>query len=434
MPDLMPFLIVVLSLSAYIVRDVGINWEDAKAEAHETWRRTITVSAQVAFFSLIIYLIITEISGYTILPYFGEPDVSIIWFASVVLLITVLSKHFRGARDMSRVEQANKLKAADYMDQQLAGRLKPLEGAVTGVQAGVSELSKLVNLLDKELEHLDPYIQRFANDVTEQTKTVKDLAGDFALRERQYLKVTSQYDEWYDRRMSANRELVALTTGAGTMLERVATLVDEIDELLGTLGVAGDGTKAPGATPQNEVGGASQKQDADQASILAAEGDNPSASAGGKLTKERGMANRERGNKAQLKFAEEVLRGAGKLLDNSIKEGTPDYVFYALGSPETRKAKAVGAFKALTLKEDGTRQRHIPRRKVLAELRTATKYAVPMILFVMNFTNGRIWAKVIPANELKDFTGQTTPPMLVEGYPQAEKTCKETLQMALNLL
>ena len=146
------------------------------------------------------------------------------------------------------------------------------------------------------------------------------------------------------------------------------------------------------------------------------------------------MANRERGNKAQLKFAEEVLRGAGKLLDNSIKEGTPDYVFYAPGAPETRKAKAVGAFKALTLKDDGTRQRHIPRRKVLAELRTAAKYAVPMILFVMNFTNGRIWAKVIPVNELKDFTGQTTPPMLVEGDPQAEKTCKETLQMALNLL
>ena len=146
------------------------------------------------------------------------------------------------------------------------------------------------------------------------------------------------------------------------------------------------------------------------------------------------MANRERGNKAQLKFAEEILRGAGKLYDNSIKEGTPDYVFYAPGSPETRKAKAVGAFKALTLKEDGTRQRHIPRRKVLAELRMATKYAVPMILFVMNFTNGRIWAKVIPVNELKEFTGQTTPPMLVENDPQAEKTCKETLQMALNLL
>ena len=245
MPDLMPFLIVVLLLSAYIVRDVGINWEKAKAEAHETWRRIITVSAQAAFFSLILYLIVTEISGYTTLPFFGEPDVSILWFASVVLLITVLSKYFRGARVTSKVEQANKLKAADYMDQQLAGRLKPLEGAVVGVQAGVSELSKLVNLLDKELEHLDSYIQRFANDVTEQTKTVKDLAGDFALRERQYLKVASQYDEWYDTRMSANRELVALTTGAGTMLERVATLVDEIDELLGTLGVTGGRVSPP---------------------------------------------------------------------------------------------------------------------------------------------------------------------------------------------
>ena len=71
---------------------------------------------------------------------------------------------------------------------------------------------------------------------------------------------------------------------------------------------------------------------------------------------------------------------------------------------------------------------------MLAELRMATKYAVPMILFVMNFTNGRIWAKVIPVNELKEFTGQTTPPMLVENNTQAARTCKETLQMALNLL
>ena len=71
---------------------------------------------------------------------------------------------------------------------------------------------------------------------------------------------------------------------------------------------------------------------------------------------------------------------------------------------------------------------------MLAELRMATKYAVPMILFVTNCTNGRISAKGIPVNELKDFPGQTTPPMLVEGVPQAEKTCNETLQMALNLL
>ena len=112
------------------------------------------------------------------------------------------------------------------------------------------------------------------------------------------------------------------------------------------------------------------------------------------------------GTTPSSRFCEEVLRGAGKLVDNSIKEGTPDYVFYA---PGTRNRKAVGAFKALTLREDGTRQRWIPRRKVLAELRLALKLGVPLILFVQNFANGRIWAKVLPVEELKEFTGLTTP-------------------------
>jgi hypothetical protein len=432
MNDLLLFLVTLIPLLGYIAKDVGARLEEGTA--HETRRRVATVSIIVVLYSIALTAIISQLSGSVPWGLLEGPALFIIQPVSTFALIFLASDSFGAARDTSKQEEANKVKVADYIDQQLAGRLKPLEGAVAGVQTGVSELSKLVNLLDKELEHLDPYIQSFAKDVTEQTKTVKGLAHEFALREQQYLKVTSQYNEWYDRRMSANRELVALTAGAETMLERAATLVDEIDELLGTVGVEGDGPKAPASPAQSEGGNGSQPQGTDQAQPNPAAGGETPLPTGGKLTKEKGMANRERGNRAQLKFAEEVLRGAGKLFDNSIKEGTPDYVFWAPGSPETRKAKAVGAFKALTLKEDGTRQRHIPRRKVLAELRMATKYAVPMILFVMNFTNGRIWAKVIPVNELKDFTGLTTPLMLVENDPQAEKTCKETLQMALNLL
>ncbi len=150
-----------------------------------------------------------------------------------------------------------------------------------------------------------------------------------------------------------------------------------------------------------------------------------------RLTTEDGRANRERGNNAQLRFCEEILRGDGKLVDNSIKEGTPDYVFYA---PGTRSPRGVGAFKALTLREDGTRQRWIPRRKLLAEQRLALKLGVPLILFVLNFTNGRIWAKVVSMEELKEFSGLTTPLMVMENDPQAEKACKETLEMALQLL
>jgi hypothetical protein len=118
-------------------------------------------------------------------------------------------------------------------------------------------------------------------------------------------------------------------------------------------------------------------------------------------------------------------------VDDSIKEGIADYGFYAHG---TRTPRGVGAIKGLTLREDGTRQRWIPRRKVLAEQRMALKLVVPLILFVLNFANGRIWSKVVAVGELKEFSGLTTPLMMVENDTQAEKACKETLEMALQLL
>ena len=426
------FLLTGLPLLVYLAWDIGAHLD--KRSAPETWRRIGTVSAFVGMSSVTVAIVISLVSDTVFPSFFQGPGLYIVWPTSFSLLILFISRRHSGARASFKREEETKVEMVNYVDQQLAGRLRPLEGAVAGVQAGLAEVSKLVDLLDKELEHLDPYIQSFARDVMEQTKTVKGLAHEFALREEQYLKVTSQYNGWYDKRMSANRELETLTTAADTMLERSATFVDELDELLDTLGVAGGGQRAPVTTPQGEAGGALHRQDAGQAPSPAAGVDNPPSTTGGKLTKEKGIANRERGNNAQLKFASDVLYPAKKLYDNSIKEGTPDYIFYTAGTPEKRQVKAVGAFKGFTLKEDGTKQRHIPRRKVLAEQRTAMKYAVPLILFVLNFANGRIWATVIKAEELKEFKGQSTPLWLVENNSQAEQACKDSLKMALELL
>jgi hypothetical protein len=350
-----------------------------------------------------------------------RPALFIIEPVSTLVLIFLASDSFGVARDALKREEANKVKLADYIDQQLGGRLRPLEGAVVGVQNGLSELSGL----KPEVAKMSESVNALAATVSSQANTIKEVEEQYRLREAAYREVAVQYNKWYSNRAEADLALTDLNIEADEMLTRCYIVMDEMDELIDLmekeLPASGAARPTEAGTPQG------------QTPSPPTSGETPLVTHG-KLTKLQGMANRERGNKAQLKFAEEVLRGAGKPLDNSIKEGTPDYIFWAPGSPETRKAKAVGAFKALTLKEDGTRQRHIPRRKVLAELRMATKYAVPMILFVMNFTNGRIWAKVIPVNELKDFTGLTTPLILVEGDPQAEKTCKETLQMALNLL
>ena len=418
MNDLLLFLVTLIPLLGYIAKDVGARLE--KETAHETRRRVATVSTIVMLYSMALTAIISEVAGSVPWGLLEGPALFIIQPVSTLILIFLASDSFGTARDTSKREEANKVKVADYIDQQLAGRLRPLEGVLVGVQNGLSELSALKPKVEKMSESVDA----LATTMLSQVKATKEIVEQYQLREATYREIAVQYDKWYTKRSEADLALKDLILGADEMLTRSYIVMDEMDDLIdlveppvsGAAGPAEAGT-SHGQTPSPPNGG-----------------EIPPPVTHGKLTKVEGMANRERGNRAQLKFAEEVLHGAGKLLDNNIKEGTPDYVFYAPGSPETRKAKAVGAFKALTLREDGTRQRHIPRRKVLAELRMATKYAVPMILFVMNFMNGRIWAKVIPVNELKDFTGQTTPLWLVENDPQSEKACKETLQMALNLL
>ena len=419
MPDLLLLLLAMLPLLAYVVRSVGARWEGEHA-------KPITVSVTFAFYSVALYLVISEVSSYTTSPFFEEPNLSIIWLASNVFLIGLAAWQYHGARYDLAHEEDKKVEVVTYVDQQLAGRLRPLEGALTSVQNGLSDLSGKILAFSPKVEQTSKNVNDLAITVLSHTKALKEVSEQCDLREAAYRDIAVQYEKWYSKRAEADLALGDLVIEADDMLTRSDIVMEQMDDLIDLVEKEPLRSRVTGSTEA----GASQEQVASPPNS----GETPPPVPHGKLTKVEGMANREKGNKAQLKFAEEVLRGAGKLLDNSIKEGTPDYVFWAPGSPETRKAKAVGAFKALTLKEDGTRQRHIPRRKVLAELRMATKYAVPMMLFVMNFTNGRIWAKVIPVNELKDFTGQTTPPMLVEGDPQAEKTCKETLQMALNLL
>lgn len=67
-------------------------------------------------------------------------------------------------------------------------------------------------------------------------------------------------------------------------------------------------------------------------------------------------------------------------------------------------------------------------------MKAATKFGLPIVLFVLNLANGRIWAKVIAIDEVRGFEGITTPLMLVENDPASEKACRETLDMALQLL
>lgn len=354
----------------------------------------------------------------------------VIWPVSVFLLSVFVSQHHRRVRDTTRREEANKLKVADYIDQQLAGRLRPLEGALVSEQAGFTELSKKVVLLDGELDEFAPYFDDLRKEVWNSTKVVESISKDHRIEAEQYREAMARYHKWYDQRGEASRALEEMIKGAQSTLEKLALLSDQVDELLDSFGATGRESPVSGTTGPSEAGGGPQAQGVGQVLSNQTTVKETPLPAGGKLTKEKGIANRERGIKAQLQFYE-TLRAAGKTLDNSIKEGTPDFVFY---TPDTRIARGVGAFKALTLRDDENRQRWIPRRKVLAEQRMALKLGVRLVLFVQNYANGRIWAKVIPVAELRGFDGLTTPVMLVENDPTSEKACKDTLDMALQLL
>jgi len=149
-----------------------------------------------------------------------------------------------------------------------------------------------------------------------------------------------------------------------------------------------------------------------------------------RLTREDGLANREKGNQALMRFHEK-LRNLGKNCKVSLLHGAPDLLFMD-GDGSVR---FIAAYKALTLSEQGSaKQRWIPRAKLVAELRLATKQGKPLILFVENLANGRIWATVIPQDGVKDFRGVTTPLMLVNGDPESEKSSSDSLTSVLQLL
>ncbi|HEV2139338.1 MAG TPA: hypothetical protein VGR53_10910 [Nitrososphaerales archaeon] len=418
MVDLFLSWLTGLVLLAYLALDAGASLSRKKEDSKEPGRRIASILAIVVFSSAAVSLVISQSSTSSPSPVFEGPIMSGLWALTLIVLIALSWSLYRKVRARSKSEAQAQVKVADYIDQQVAGRMRPLEGAVV-------DLSNRFANLSEEIRKLPPAVQDQAKAIRYQTKTMVTINNAHGWREQQYREVMAQYNKWYEQRGEASRKLDSLINGAETMLEKFSLFSDQVEEVIDSLGMESrEPLTEGGAGVQPEQGGDQTPQNPPLGGAIL-------SLTGGKLTKEKGMANREKGNRAQLQFSEEVLRKANKAHDTSFKEGAADFVFYV---PDTRIAKAVGAFKALTLSEGGTKQRWIPRRKMLAEQRLALKLGVPLILFVRNLLNGRIWAKVLAVEELKAFTGLTTPLMLIENDPRAEKTCKETLEMALQLL
>jgi hypothetical protein len=414
---------------AYLVWEVTTHLTKKKAE--DMGRRVLAISVGFIVSAYSLSILYSQISGLVSSPWFEGPVLTAVWILSLYLIFSRAWWLYHRALDHSKRGEEAEVSAVDYALKQLETRLGPLTGAIAAAQASVSDLSGRVAKLGEETGEMASIVESQGKAVRAQTQVVEKISKDESVRESEYKRTIAEYYDWFEKRGDAARTVAGLIKGTEGILEKFAMLSEQVDEYLDFLARGRESPKEQREDAGNGGDGPQGQKVAQEVPKSPAEAGAPAPQTGGKLTREAGIANRDKGNRAQLQFSENALRNAGKMHTSSLKEGEPDFIFY--GSPDN-VVKAVGAFKALTLSEAGTRQRWIPRGKLLAELKTATKYGVPLILFILNLANGRIWSKVIAVEEGKKFEGITTPLVLIGSGPASNETCKETLDMALKLL
>jgi hypothetical protein len=413
----------LLILLGYIAFDVATHLR--KKTVEETGRRVAAISIVFAISATCLSILYGFATN--VFPPFDGLPLAAVWFVSLILVLRQEWILYREAQSHSKQIAEVKLDVVKECVGLLDKSLKPLTESIAASQSSVSEFSGKVAKLGEGISGLVATIETQGRRVNEWIQALVAIGEQSEFRESEFKKAMGQYRKWYEERVDAAKVTAELIKSAESVLDEFAVFSDQLDEYLDFFGV---GERA--AVVRVTGGATVQVQREDQGGPKTpAEGQTAAPQTGGKLTKEAGRANRDKGNKAQLQFTEMVLRPAGKRHEYSLKEGQPDFIFYG---PSDNVVKAVGAFKSYTLSEVGTKQRWVARRKLLAEVRTATKYGVPLVFFILNFVNGRIWAKVIGVEELREFNGLTTPLMLIDEDPAAEKTCRETLEMALRLL
>ena len=256
------------------------------------------------------------------------------------------------------------------------------------------------------------------------SRSVQSLREWMDLSKRDMRKVMDRYDHWAKAHRNDAATIFLVSSKLESLVDRASILEEEIDALLPDYG----SSEEEGGDGRAE---AERKGNPEPGRIGLAANASPIHRTSHKLTREDGLANREKGNQALMQFSAR-LHSMNKKHQASLLHGVPDLVFL----DSNGAVKCVGAYKALTLSSQGnaTKQRWIPRVKLLAESRMAMSLNKTLVLFVENLANGRIWARGISPEELKNFTGITTPLMLVNDDSRSEKDCRDSLTSVLQLL
>ncbi|MDE1818983.1 MAG: hypothetical protein KGI19_10330 [Thaumarchaeota archaeon] len=402
----------------YIILDVGSHL--SMYALGESLRRILSISGiflAISFVLMLIYVQLFDKSTTT-------STFVVIWIGSLAASLFTSWKLYHRMLEHSSLIQDRESDIVKIANRQSEEMLKPLKDELLAVQKTMQRNTNMINLLAECLISNDDSFAELRKSVEYAEQALNGMKSDMAFRDEKYQMIVGQYDNWLNEHKD-NSEIQT------KLAQQAELLLDRLDVFLDLLDLESDLRETSTANKDDAASGPKETQaiePLDMPSQQIYQSDQKSNHTH-KLTREDGLRNREMGNQEQLRFSE-YLSLQGKNHKCSLLNGTPDFEFHIDGT-----IKCIGAFKSLTLSVYGsTKQRWIGKIKLLAEIKTAKKFDVPMILFVRNIANGRIWATVISAENLKDFRGITTPLALVDSDAAAEKACKETLEMALQLV
>jgi hypothetical protein len=402
----------------YIILDVGSHL--SMYALGESLRRILSITGIFLAISFVLMLIYDQLFDKST----AQSTFAVIWIGSLAASLFASWKLYHRMLEHSSLILGRESDVVKIANRQSEEMIKPLKDELSAVHKTLQRNTNMTTFLAEAILSNDDSFAELRKSVEYAEQALNGMKSDMAFRDEKYQMIVGQYDNWLNEHKDNSEIQTKLAQQAELLLDRLDVFLDLLDlesDLHETNIVNNDDTVSgseetqaiePLDIPSQEIYQSGQKSNHTH-----------------KLTREDGLRNREMGNQEQLRFSE-YLSLQGKNHKCSLLNGTPDFEFHIDGT-----IKCVGAFKSLTLSVYGsTKQRWIGKIKLLAEIKTAKKFDVPMILFVRNIANGRIWATVISAENLKDFRGITTPLALVDSDSAAEKACKETLEMALQLV
>jgi hypothetical protein len=396
----------VLFMVAYVALDVTTHL--SRQTLFETMRRLIavvTLSLIAAYLMEVIFGDVAQGAGA-----FQGPLLLVVWIPVLLFSLVFSWGLYHRMLGHSQRVQMERVNIVELVAKRVDEVLAPLQKQIIELQeaAKVDKASA-----DERGSKLAAAFQDLKQSVIQNIPTVDSVLDALRRGNWEIEQMLKGYRRWAD----VHKNDAAIINRVSSNLESLVERAEIVEEELGEL------SWNPEQESQGLLGADRHKPALPPSATVAL--DPPH-----RLTREDGLANREKGNQALMRFHEK-LRNLGKNCKVSLLHGAPDLLF--LG--EDGSVRFIAAYKALTLSEQGSaKQRWIPRAKLVAELRLATKQGKPLILFVENLANGRIWASVIPQDGVKDFRGVTTPLMLVNGDPESEKACSDSLTSVLQLL